>query len=224
MGEGREGVVEGLRGRRFSVCVWWVWVRCAVKWICEMEIKKKNLAQSRLYAHGSAAKLVIRRLFYNTSRWCLWEAKLIRHMPMGVYQPALCSVCVAEAWCIMHEVYSFGKRTKCFDTDKFNSLVFQPNVDLSCLTQYLLSKKTQLLSGLHLIWRCNYTFVKGNSTKLITTKETRSVQSHEMWGKCNYVLLFLWWDTAYLRCFFGTLLGLINHLHSETCCFSDHSK
>lgn len=54
---------------------------------------------------------------------------------MGVY-----SVCVAEARCIMHESYSFGKRAKCFDIVKFNNLVSQPDVAVSCLILCLLSK------------------------------------------------------------------------------------
>ena len=65
---------------------------------------------------------------------------MIRNMPMGVYQTRVCGVCAAEARCIMHELYSFGKRTKCFDIVKFNSLVFQSDVAVSCLVLYLLSK------------------------------------------------------------------------------------
>lgn len=60
-------------------------------------------------------------------------------MPMGVYQPPVCSVCVAEAQCIMHEFYSFGKRSKCFDIVRFNRLVLERDVAVSCLTLYLLS-------------------------------------------------------------------------------------
>lgn len=40
----------------------------------------------------------------------------------------------------MHEFYSFGKRSKCFDIVRFNRLVLERDVAVSCLTLYLLSK------------------------------------------------------------------------------------